>query len=310
MFLTICPNTAFDKIFFIDEWKPGEPMRTNRFVHSVGGKGLNSAVVLSHLSIETTTIGFFAGSVGQDLMEIVESYGIRVIPVWVEGTTRTSHVIADKKNSIHSHVIVGEMIVQSEHISQLVHIYESLIDQADSVIFGGSVPKSVPPNFYTKLIPLAKARGIPALVDAQREVMIESIREKPDIVKMNREEFGWTFDKHFASINDIVREAIAFHKEQGLKNFVVTMSRDGTLAVTEGGVFLAKAPEQHPVNAAGAGDAVSSALAVKLNQGASWPEALRFASAVGAAAVLTERTGDVSMDAVTRILPQVELKVI
>ena len=68
MILTVCPNTALDKILFIEEWIPGTPMRTDRIVNSVGGKGLNSAVVLRHLGVETVGIGFFAGRIGQALV--------------------------------------------------------------------------------------------------------------------------------------------------------------------------------------------------------------------------------------------------
>jgi len=308
MYLTICPNTALDKIFFIDEWIPGTPMRTNRFARSAGGKGLNSAVVLRHLGMETTSIGFFAGSVGEELVEILEGYGINIYPVWVGGTTREAHVIADQKNNIHSHVIAGEMVVSKAHSKVFIAHFINLLDKAESIIFAGSIPESLGPGLYSELIPLAKAKGILTLVDAQKDVMKESIKAKPDIVKMNRDEFGWTFNKPVAALEKVIDEAIAFHDAHKLKNLVITMSEDGTLAVTHKGVFLSKAPRQKPVNAAGAGDAVSSSLAVKLQEGKSWEESLRFASAVGAAAVLTEGTGDVLMEDVNRIYPDVKVE--
>jgi 1-phosphofructokinase family hexose kinase len=308
MFLTVCPNTALDKILFIEEWITGTPMRTDRIVNCVGGKGLNSAVVLEQLGANTTTIGFFAGAVGRELVRIVEAYGIVVEPVWVGGTTRIAHVIADKKRNEHSHIIAGEMVINGRQRAAFVRRFTALLENAEFVIFAGSIPKIMDPDLYAELIPLAKEKGIPTLVDAQNEVMAEAIKAGPDIVKMNWEEFGWTFNQKSRAVDALIVEAEAFYQEKTLKNLVITMSKDGILAITPGGTYLAKAPLQKPVNAAGAGDAVSASLAIKLSAGKPWEDALRLASAVSAAAVLTERTADVEMKDVERILPQIVVK--
>jgi len=308
MFLTVCPNTALDKILFIDEWIAGTPMRTDRIVNCVGGKGLNSAVVLSHLGVETVSIAFFAGKIGKELVEIVEEYGITVDAVWAGGTTRVAHVIADKKRNEHSHVIAGKTMVNDAQKAEFVSIFKKRIHDADYVIFAGSIPPSMNQDFYNELIAIAKGAGVPTLVDAQKEVMQEAIKAKPGIVKMNWEEFRWTFDQRSTTIEDLVKEATAFYSEKELDNLVITMSKEGILAVTREGIFLAKAPLQKPVNAAGAGDAVSSTLAFRLSKGDDWLTAMHWASAVSAASVLTERTGDVNLDDVEKIRPLVTVE--
>ena len=77
------------------------------------------------------------------------------------------------------------------------------------------------------------------------------------------------------------------------------------LAFTPEGDFLTKAPLQKAVNAAGAGDSVSSTLAWRFSLGEGWEAALKWAGAVSAATVLTERTGDVVMSDVDRIYKDV-----
>jgi len=308
MVLTVCPNTALDRILFIDEWIAGTPMRTDRIVDCVGGKGLNSAVVLKHLQVKTTALGFFAGSIGKELIDILNDYKISTIPVWVDGTTRIAHVIADKKRDIHSHVIAGRLEVNPQHRKAFIDQFDNLLTKTKFIIFAGSIPKSTTPDLYADLVAKAKAKNIPTLVDAQHEIMAEAIKAKPDIVKMNWEEFNWTFDQRSTTIEELIEESEQFYMERNLTNLVITMSKEGILAITQEGTYLAKAPLQKPVNAAGAGDAVSSTLAVKLNEGESWEVALQYASAVSAAAVLTERTGDVWMEDVNRIQPHVVVK--
>lgn len=305
MILTVCPNTAVDKIFRIKEWTPGIPMRTNQWAVCVGGKGLNSSVVLSQLGVETVGLGFFAGKTGEELVEILKEYGIIPEPVWVGGTNRIAHIIAEEKTQIHSHVIVGEVEVNELQKREFVQKFSNWVPKAQWVIFAGSLPPTVNNDFYIELIEIAKKAGVPSLIDSQKEYIIEAIKARPDIVKLNREEFEWTFNRKVGDLDDLIRQAREIKVEKEIKSFVITMAKDGMLAFTPEGDYLTKSPIQKPVNAAGAGDSVSSALAWRFSLGEKWETALRWAGAVSAATVLTERTGDVVMDDVNRIITDV-----
>lgn len=308
MILTVCPHTALDKILFIEEWIPGTPMRTNKIINSVGGKGLDSAVVLSLLGVETVGIGFFAGKTGQELLDLVNDYGIEGVPVWVDGENRIAHVIAERKHNRHSHVIAGKVLISDKQKKEFVEKYREYLDDAEWVIFAGSLPPDINPDFYFELIQIAHEQGVPSLIDSQKQYMVEAIKAKPEIVKMNWEEFEWTFGLDAEDLDSLIELAKTFHKERDLKNLVLTLSKEGILAITTEGNFLAKAPFQKPVNAAGAGDAVSSTLIWRLLKGESWETAMKWAGAVSAAAVLTERTGDVRQEDIDRIFPEVSVK--
>lgn len=310
MILTVCPNTALDKIFFVEKWTPGVPMRTNNMVTCVGGKGLDSSVVLSQLGVETVGLGFFSGRIGEQLIEILDEYGIIPDAVWVGGVNRVAYVIAEESTNIHSHVIVGQAEVSAEQVEELIERFKIQLKKADWVIFAGSIPPSVPSNFYHGLIGIAKEAGVPTLIDAQKAFMAEAISAQPDIVKMNWEEFEWTFGYDAPNFETLLDQAKEFRNGKGLRNLILTLGKEGILALTEEGNFLAKAPEQKPVNAAGAGDAVSSTIAWRLSMGDSWFDALHWASAVSAAAVLTKRTGDIDMEDVERIYPDVDIRML
>ena len=308
MILAVCPNTAIDKIIFIKEWIPGTPMRTNHMVTCVGGKGLNSAVVLRHLGSETVGMGFFEGKTGKELVELLEEYGITPEPVWVGGTNRIAHVIAEEKTNIHSHVITGEVVVSAEQKQEFITKFRKRVKEAEWVIFAGSLPPTINVDFYFELITIAKVAKVPSLIDSQRQYILEAIKAKPEIVKMNWEEFEWTFNKKAETVESLISQAKQLFADEGLINLVMTLGKHGILAFTAEGNFLAKAPFQKPVNAAGAGDAVSSTLAYRLSKGDSWESALKWSSAVSAATVLTERTGDINMADVERIYKEVELR--
>ena len=310
MILTVCPNTALDKIFFVKKWTPGVPMRTNNMSTCVGGKGLDSSVVLSQLGVETVGMGFFSGTIGQELIDLLKGYGIIPDPVWTGGTNRIAYVIAEESTNIHSHVIVGSVEVSSEQKQEFIDRFSKRIKGAEWVIFAGSIPASVGDNFYYDLINIAKEEKKPSLIDSQKQYLIEAIKAKPDIVKMNWEEFEWTFSLHAPSFEILYEQAIQLRKNKGIKNLVITLSKEGILALTNEGDFLAKAPVQNPVNAAGAGDAVSSTIVWRLSIGEDWKSALKWASAVSAAAVLTKRTGDIHLEDVNKVIKEVKISLL
>ena len=283
-------------------------MRTNHMVTCVGGKGLNSAVVLRFLGAETVGMGFFAGKIGEELVELLGEYGIIPEPVWVGGTNRIAHVIAEEKTNIHSHVIAGEVVVSTEQKQEFVDKFKKRVKDAEWVIFAGSLPPSLNVDFYSELIAIAKEANVPSLIDSQKQYVVEAIKAKPEIVKMNWEEFEWTFNKKAETLEALIQQTKELYAEKNIKNLVITLGKNGILVLTSEGNYLVKAPFQKPVNAAGAGDAVSSTLAYRLSKGDSWESALRWASAVSAATVLTERTGDVDMKDVERIYKEVEVK--
>lgn len=307
MILTVCPNTALDKILFIEKWTHGSPMRTNKMTTCVGGKGLNSSVVLSQLGVETVALGFFEGKVGSELVDLLKDYHIVPEPVWVGGNNRISYVIAEEHTNIHSHIIVGELEITPTQTREFISKFSERLSEAKFLIFAGTLPRSLPDDFYCEMIHLAHQAGVPLLIDSQKQYMVQALKAKPDIVKMNWEEFGWTFSYDVGTLEALIQCAKEVKNKNGIEHFVITLAKDGILALTGQGNFLAKAPVQKSVNASGAGDSVSAVIAWRLVLGDDWKNALLWSSAVSAATVLTPRTGDVCLDDVNRILKEVQV---
>jgi len=307
MILTVTLNTALDKVLFIDEWKNGIPMRTAKIVTSVGGKGLDSSVVLRHLGVETVGLCFVAGETGKELLRVVEKYGIIPEPVWVDGETRTAYVIVEQRSHRHNHIIAGTLMISQAHREQLLEKYTQKVKDAIFVICAGSVPSSIPSDIYCRMTEIAHQAGVPLLIDSQGVGITESLAAHPDILKMNWDEFEHAFQQKAGTLDSLVERASSVFKEKRLNALVITCAEDGILAFTPQGAFQAIAPKQQAVNAAGAGDATSSALVWRLSSGEEWADALRWAAATGAATVLTEGTADCCMEDILRILPEVSL---
>ena len=72
-------------------------------------------------------------------------------------------------------------------------------------------------------------------------------------------------------------------RDRGVSAVVVTMGADGLLATGGAGTLHAAVPQVDVVNATGCGDLVLAGLAVALERGASWSEAIALGAACGTA---------------------------
>lgn len=306
-FLTVTLNSAVDRVIFIDEFKPESVMRTTRYVTSVGGKGFDTSVVLRHLGADTLAVGFMAGENGRVLQALLENYGIRHDLVWVGGETRIAHVIAETARNRISHVIVGALEIEPSHADALLERIRAGLPGSAWVIGAGSIPPVVRPSLWAEVVRIARAAGVPTLIDSSGPPVFQAVEAGLDILKMNRDEFYSTFSLLPSSWDELVQAARSAAAQLGIRHLIVTCGADGILAFTPEGDFHAVAPLQAAVNAAGAGDAVSAALAWRLAQADEWRDALRWGAAVSAAVVLTEGTADCPIEDVQRLLPQVRV---
>lgn len=308
--LTVTPDPVYDRTLFIEAFTRGELMHAGKTVTSVGGKGLDSSVALTHLGVPTTALAFLAGATGQNLSDLVAGYDIPLAAIWAGGETRTATILAEQQASTHSHIFSGGLTITADERHAFIERYRALLAQADFVISGGILPSSLPEDFFAVLIREAVAQGKPFLLDSFGPYMRAGIKARPTIAKLNHHELHDTFTVPFTEFADLIEPARAIRERYAVETLVVTCGAEGILLLCNEGIYHARPPVQRVVSAAGAGDAASAALAWRRLVGDDWPDAVCWAAAVSAAAVLTERTADFALSDVERILPDVHVRVL
>jgi 1-phosphofructokinase family hexose kinase len=308
MFLTINPNSAIDRILFIDQFVPGGVMRPEKVVDSIGGKGFDIAVALRGLGQDVMALGFRAGQGGVLLERMLDEYRIRHEMVPVRGETRIAHVIAENRTQRHSHINTRGYDLNDKDIIAFIKILKKHLKGACWMAAAGSLPHGAPENLFARFVKIARDEGVKSLIDSSDGPQEHALKARSDILKMNEEELSETFEVSATNHGELARKCKEFAQQEELPNFVITCGKKGILAVTQGRVYRTSCPVLSVVNAAGAGDAVSAALMWRLAKGNEWTEALRWAAAAGAAAVLTERTAELRLSDVEQILPEVTVQ--
>jgi tagatose 6-phosphate kinase len=165
------------------------------------------------------------------------------------------------------------------------------------VVLSGSLPPGLPDGTYATLIAAAAGAGVPAVLDAHGEPLRLGAAAGPAIVKPNLPELGALAGRPLTPGADALAAAgglrdAGVHGAHGAEAVVVTLGRDGLLAVTGDGCWRARPPAAVAGNATGAGDAVAAALAHGLVLGRPWDERLRHAVALGAATAAAPVAGE------------------
>ncbi|MGE5225061.1 MAG: 1-phosphofructokinase family hexose kinase [Omnitrophica WOR_2 bacterium] len=308
MILTITANAALDRVLYLDEFRPGITQYTTKTVDCVGGKGFDASIVLQQLGVEQLALGFIAGETGKQVARLLDGYHIPHDLTWVEGDTRIAHVIVETNHLRHSHVTTTGYRVKPEEEARFLENYCQRLKHTSWVIAGGSLAPGLPASFYEEIARLAGEAGVKTIIDTSGDSARQVAGTQNSILKLNLHEFNTTFGQNAQTTAELCTAGQAVIRQYGLPALIVTCGKDGILVILPVQVLLAKSPAQAEINSAGAGDAVSAALAWRFALGDGWEPALHWAAAIASASVLTEATAEFHLEDMHRIYPEVTVQ--
>ena len=304
MILVVCLNPALDithEVAAVDWAGINRPAA----VHDrPGGKGLNVARTLHALGADVLVSGLAGGIAGAAVTAALGELGVRTGFTPVAGETRRTFTVVDERREAAAFHEPGPAVGAAE-FAGFLDDYRAALAAADAVVLSGSLPPGLPDGTYATLIAAASDAGVPAVLDAHGEALRLGTAAGPAIVKPNLSELEALTGRPLALGADVMAAACGLRgagahgdsgrrgaRAHGAQAVVVTLGRDGMLAVTGEGCWRARPPAAVAGNATGAGDAVAAALAHGLVLGRPWDERLRHAVALGAATAAAPVAGE------------------
>ena len=306
MILTLTPNTTLDLTVFVPRLTTNRTIRATRTVYSLGGKPTDASWILGRRGVGSLALGLAAGANGQKVESMLRDFGVEVDFTPAAGETRINTVIIDEAAGEHTTITSASMQVRAGDLAALRARYIEALPHASVVITGGSLPPGMSPDFYTDPINLAKDRGVPVIFDAAPPNLEAGLLARPAFVKPNEHELSALVGRKLDSLESLYDAALDLRAESGAQ-VVVTMGKDGALAVLDGGgIFIP--PLDVPVSSpAGAGDAVLAGLAQAIHAGLPIEEGLRLGIAGASAVCMQAGTAAYDVADMERLLPTVEL---
>jgi len=293
-------NPALDITYASDRFVTGEANRVSRAHAQAGGKAVNVARLLGQAGHDVIVTGFAGGLVGDEIRAQLDESGLRHRLVRSAAGSRrtvTAYSLADGHSTGYNES--GPHIEAAEW-EQFAGGFRELARESAAVVLSGSLPAGLAPGTYRDLAELAAGSGSAAFLDAHAGPLRAALGAKPALVKPNEHElaeaFGLTRPVSVPAALDAARQLLAC----GAQSVVVSLGARGLLGVLPGTALLARPPAQRG-NPVGAGDAALAALVAGHLEGQPWPDRLRRAAAMSAAAVRQPFAGHVRADHVAEL---------
>ncbi|MGO4691989.1 1-phosphofructokinase family hexose kinase [Glaciibacter sp. 2TAF33] len=327
MIITVTPNPALDLTYALPEIDLGESHRVPTAIMRAGGKGLNVARVLHQTGRPVLAVTAVGGLPGDEFAAELAASGVPHHLVRVSGTTRRTIAFVEH-GAEHGRERAGEERDdgrtgtgerttnfnergQDHTPAEWQHLTDAItpaLGAAECLVGSGSLPAGADPRFFAGLVSLARATGLPSVIDTSGDALLAAAEAGATVVKPNQRELA-----EATGDADPVRSARRL-LALGAGLVLVSLGPAGMLAVSSAaphGIWRARLPRALRGNPTGAGDAAVAAAAAALT-GASQaartrantvadaladPTAiLRLATAWSAAAVLMPLAGEISPD--------------
>jgi 1-phosphofructokinase family hexose kinase len=305
MLLTLTPNLALDRTLIAPGFRRADVCRVEEVRLAAGGKGVNVARVAGELGQAARICGPLGGDTGRAVAELAAAEGLEAAWCWLRaGETRTCTILIDPAARDDMAVNERGPALAGADWGTLARIARAEAARADLLACCGSLPPGVPPEAYTRLLSELLADGRRVLLDTSGAVLRQSLDLPLDLVKVNGDELGEALGLPIATPAQAL-EAAAAVRARGPQLVVVTLGRQGAVALGDVGGYHAAAPPIDALSSVGSGDALLAGFAVGLLRGASLPEALRLGVACGTVNAANIGGGIVTRAAVEALVPHV-----
>ena len=112
----LCLNPTIDRMYYIDSFLPGFQYHGNQGESYPGGKGMNILRVLSEFVSPLSFYAFTAGGNGEIIKREAERLKALSVFIDVQGETRTTINIMDKKIAPGTYNLSGSKSIDSEEV--------------------------------------------------------------------------------------------------------------------------------------------------------------------------------------------------
>jgi 1-phosphofructokinase family hexose kinase len=295
------PNLTIDRTLSIAELRPGEVLRFERAVVTPGGKGVNVARIARELDAPAVLIGFVPGHTGAAAAALLADEAIDVRAVAIGGEIRSTAVVLERGGRVTVFNEPGPPLADGDWRRFAAAVADALPGHG-VLACSGSLPPGAPADAYGQLVAMARERGAVTVVDVAGAQLDAALVAGADVVTPNLAEAeGLLHGRHDETVHAGDRTLVRARAEAAARELVARGARQALVTAAEAGAAVASsasdahwlpAPTVNEVRSPiGAGDALVGGLALALERGEPFDDAVWAGMATGAASVETDTAG-------------------
>ena len=287
MYYTITLNPAIDMLTKVENFELGKLNRTGESDYVIGGKGINISLLLNNIGKESKALGFIAGFTGNFIKEELKKKGIKSNFVETRGFTRINiKLTTEQETEINSQ----SSKVAKENIKEFFDTLEELSDN-DIVFLSGNIIPGMDSDDFAAIAKKVREKGAKLVVDSNKDMVLDTLKYKPFIIKPNEFELGEMFGVKISNTEEIAKYAKKL-QEMGAENVLVSRGSKGAILFTnEGDVFTANTATGKVISTIAAGDSMLAMFVAKYDETGDYRLSLQYASAAGGATSFSAGVG-------------------
>jgi len=306
LIVTLTANPAIDKTITVDRLVFEDRAYIESTMESAGGRGINASRVLHSFGAETVAILVSGGENSHGFEELLAEAGFTTEVVRIGHSIRNNLTISDQQGLTVKLNERGPAITPEE-IQALERAVANRLEGAQWLMICGSTPPGVDPDFYCRLIEMARRRGVKTLLDTDGDALQRGVEAKPTIVKPNQQEAERLLNRALITRAHF-RSAVRRIKAMGAESVMLSLGSRGVVAIKGDQVIEAAPPRIEALCPIGAGDAAAAAFVWADTNGKDFADCLRWSVAAGTASAQLPGVTFASLDQVREVYRSVEVK--
>lgn len=272
-----------------------------------GGQGVWQARMAASLGVPVTMCAALGGETGHVVRHLIAAEGVDLEAVAVG--SRNGGYVHDRRGGQRTPLIEAPGDPLARH--ELDDLYEAALVHGlragVAVLSGPGDPRLVPATTYRRLAADLTANGVRVLADLSGEALDAVVTGGPSFVKVSHEELldgGRAASAEPADLLDAMRKLCG----EGAESVLVSRAAEPSLLMWRGALHEVRAPRLEPVDARGAGDSMTGAVAAGIALGESWEDAVALGAAAGALSVTRRGLATAGGDSVRLLARRVQLQ--
>ncbi len=280
-------NPSIDRTLTLDAFRPGALNRVITRTDVAAGKGINVALTVSALGLDSECIGLMyrdsAPLFEKRLMLNSTAYDF----VWCEGSARTNIKVLDKSSGVVTELNENGVNVDESTLKATMDLVIRHAEDSDFLVLSGSVPPGCPPEYYRTLIRAVDGLGCRCVLDADGERLQYGLEASPFMIKPNHYELEMMTGKKLTTLKEI-RNAAYKYLDKGVEVIAVSLGADGAMITTGSDTLYAPKMNIEVKSTVGAGDAMVAGLVAGFMGENDIEETFRMGVACATARCMTE----------------------
>jgi 1-phosphofructokinase family hexose kinase len=306
--IAVSLNTAIDRTLEVPGLEVGGHVRGRLVSIQPAGKAVNVARFLGTLGTPCILTGFVGEGDRTRFARSFAKTGVRVEVFEGHGPTRENVTLIDPSRGLETHVRDVGFELSEDDLERMKKKLGILAARRAYVLFAGSLPPGMDAETFERLVAVCRDRAAYVAIDSSGPGL-DVVRHGGPLwlVKPNREELAELTGRPVETDRQMREAAEALLKR--IEMVVVTLGPEGACLFTRTGAWHAM-PHLDPaevVKTVGCGDALLAGFVHAHARGAPPEECLRRGVAVGSAAALKARTGEVDPEDAERLYATVEV---